>query len=82
MRLFLSRVCMRFFYHTVFFPDQIVEASRDCEEIFTNMSSVRATSSEQRAKYFAKRFFTFLKSIPELKSSLRDEASIDKLAYV
>lgn len=67
---------------TVFFPDQIVEASRDCEEIFTNMSSVRTTSSEQRAKYFAKRFFTFLKSIPELKSSLRDEASIDKLAYV
>ncbi len=48
----------------------------------TDRKSSKGDISLEKNKYYANRFFEFMKSIPEIKTAIRDTSSIDNMVYM
>lgn len=70
----------------IIFSLKLIDASKDAAELFQKERSSESkhliTSKHDRGLYYAHRFFNFLKSIPELRSAVRDESSLESMAYI
>lgn len=63
---------------------QLVEASQDFSCIFGGDATTRRHHhhDKESCAYFAKRYFNFLKAVPELKSSVLDEEALESMKYI
>lgn len=79
-RIFIT-VCYTSFGFMSLSPSQLKDASVDNISIFRPEVHVTSNNmTDAQRKYWAHRFFDFLKSVPELKTTVKDEKAVESMS--
>jgi hypothetical protein len=62
----------------------LIEASRDYRSIFGRDGEQERHHhrSRESCQYFSKRYYNFLRSMPELKSTVSDEEALQRMQFI
>eukprot|EP00981_Chlorochromonas_danica_P011952 scaffold4358_cov177-Ochromonas_danica.AAC.6 len=67
--------------------EELIDASKDFQTIFgqnnqPSGSPLRSPLNRDSCKYLGRRFFNFMRSVPELKGCIPDEEALEQMRYV